>query len=268
MLTLGIKSLQGVFPPLAMFKERVVITENRQLTRSFYQMSFRSRKMAERAQPGHFVQIRVSNSFDPFLPRPMSICRVRGDLLDILYIVIGRGSKVMAETKVGSELEAWGPLGTIFTPERDRRVICVGGGVGIAPLIFLASKLRVEEFLFGVRSKDDLLPARELGVEESRIHISSNDGSVGTKGYVTEIFDAMIEKVKSQDCFVYTCGPNPMLEKVVKSAKAKRISGEASLEEQMACGVGACLGCVMDTHKGRITLCKEGPVLPFEVLPW
>lgn len=251
-----------------MFKERVEVVENVKISKSFFRMTVRSNSIAEAARPGHFLQIRVTDSYDPFLARPMSICRVRHDLIDIIYIVVGTGTRILASLKSGTTLDVWGPLGTLFTPMPKKKIIYVSGGVGVAPMIFLASQLSVEAFLFGVRTEADMLPLSELGVDKSRLHISSNDGTSGKKGYITEVFDQFIQNINAKDYFVYTCGPDPMMRLIVHSAKEKGLAGEASMEELMACGVGACLGCVMDTHRGRITVCHDGPVLPFEVLPW
>ncbi len=251
-----------------MYKERAEVLENVKVSQSFFRLTVRSARIAEAARPGHFLQVRVTDSFDPFLARPMSICRVRRDLVDILYIVVGAGTNILASLKPGTKLDVWGPLGTIFTPMPKKKIIYVSGGVGIAPMIFLASQLSVDAFLFGVRTGKDMLPASELNVDKSLLRISSNDGTLGEKGFITETFNRMIKDVNPKDYFVYTCGPTPMMKLVVQAAKEKGIAGEASMEELMACGVGACLGCVMDTSRGRITVCHEGPVLPFEVLPW
>lgn len=251
-----------------MHKERVRVLENVKVSHAFYRLTFRSKAMAKDARAGHFVQMRVVDCFDPFLPRPMSIAGVRGDLVDILYIVAGRGTRLMANVVAGAEMSCWGPLGKPFTRRSGKHLIFVAGGVGIAPLIFLASTQPADSFLFGVRTKDDLLPSPEFSVEASRLLFSSNDGSIGEKGYITQVFERLIEKADAKNTFVYTCGPNPMMEKVVRAAKGKGIPGEASLEETMACGVGACLGCVVDTKRGRLTVCHDGPVIPFEALSW
>ncbi|MBI4431247.1 MAG: dihydroorotate dehydrogenase electron transfer subunit [Candidatus Omnitrophica bacterium] len=251
-----------------MRKERIEVVENVGVSQSFYRLTLRSSFIADRSRPGHFLQMRVSESYDPFLARPMSICRVRRDLVDILYIVVGAGTRVLSSIKPGMKLDVWGPLGTIFTPMPKKKLIYVSGGVGVAPMIFLASQMPVEAFLFGVRTAADLLPLSELGIDKSRLHVSSNDGSVGEKGYITDVFDRLAKNMNPREYFVYTCGPDPMMRLIVKTAKEKGLSGEASMEEVMACGVGACLGCVMDTKRGRITVCHEGPVLPFDVLTW
>jgi len=251
-----------------MFRERVVITENRPVSKSFLVLTFRSGRIAKHARPGHFVQMRVTDDYEPLLPRPMSICRTQGDLVDILYIVAGSGTKLMAELAAGAVLDVWGPLGTTFTPKPEKRLIYVSGGVGVAPMIFLAQEQPVEAFLFGIRTKADILDGELLGVDPSKIRWSSDDGSVGAKGYITELFDRSIKDVNNKDYFIYTCGPHPMMKLIVRKAKERNIPGEVSLEECMACGVGACLGCVVDTKNGRVTACRDGPVLPFEVLPW
>ncbi len=222
--------------------------------------------MARAAKPGHFLQIRVGDGIDPFLPRPMSIYKVRDGEILILYIVVGKGTNLLAQLRAGSRLAAWGPLGSTFKAPRGRKVLLVGGGVGIAPLVFWATRAPAAKLMFGVRTQHDRLSARDLAVKPSRTHYASDDGSVGHKGYITDLFDAWARTADPRKWFVLTCGPDPMLQKVVSRARKHGIAGQASLEETMACGVGACLGCVRFIGAGQRTVCRDGPVFSFEEL--
>lgn len=246
-----------------MFEELVTVSGNRRLTRSFYLLGLKSRRMARAARPGHFLQLRVGDGIDPFLPRPMSIYKVRGDDLLILYIVVGKGTSLLAQLRAGSRLGAWGPLGSTFRVPRGREVLLVGGGVGIAPLVFWATRAPAARLFFGVRTKHDRLSARELALNTSRVRYATDDGSLGHNGYVTDLFDAWARAADPRRWFVLTCGPDPMLRKVVARARRHGIAGQASLEETMACGVGACLGCVRFVGGSQRTVCRDGPVFDF-----
>lgn len=226
----------------------VEILENKIVSEGIYLMSL---KTTLKGVPGQFYMLKVGN-LDPLLPRPISIYDVGENVISFLYQVVGKGTGIMAEKKPGEMIEILGPLGNGFTFEGEK-VAVVGGGIGIAPLLYLCKKLksvnkRVEVFL-GYRTKPYL--TEEFEKVADKVHIATEDGSVGHKGYVTEIIGRDFDTL-------YSCGPNLMM----KSLKSLNICDREyySLEARMACGIGACLGCSIKTVNGMKRVCHEGPI--------
>ena len=221
--------------------------------------------------PGQFVEVRVDGSPSTFLRRPISINFVDYDTnqLWLLVAAIGDGTRRMAQLKAGDVLNCMFPLGNCFTmPENaSQKILLVGGGVGVAPLLYFGKKLRdagiAPIFLLGARSKKDLLLLDEFN-KYGRVCVTTEDGSMGEKGFVTN------HSVLNEVAFdrIATCGPKPMMAAVAKYAKAKNIECEVSLENKMACGLGACLCCVEKTTEGNVCVCKEGPVVNIKKLLW
>lgn len=221
--------------------------------------------------PGQFVEVRVDNSPTTFLRRPISINFVdrERNQLWLLVAVIGEGTKGIARSRVGAKLNCVLPLGKGFTipSSSQERCLLVGGGVGVAPLLYLGDYLRRKgsepTFLLGARSATDLL---ELDYFEriGRVFVTTEDASMGEKGFVTQ------HSLLGQECFdrICTCGPKPMMVNVARYAYHQDILCEVSLENRMACGVGACLCCVEKTMRGNVCACKEGPVFNMKELLW
>ena len=221
--------------------------------------------------PGQFAELKIEGSPSTFLRRPISIHYVDRQTNEVWLLVamVGNGTRQLASLRRGSFLNCVIPLGNGFSmpSSTDVHPLLVGGGVGIAPLLFLGAQLRqmgcTPTFLLGGRRSTDLveLPLfRSIG----RVLLTTEDGSAGTQGFVThhpalrdESFD-----------FIYTCGPKPMMQAVARYATSQQIPCEVSLENMMACGLGACLCCVEKTTKGNICVCKEGPVLNINQLLW
>jgi len=215
--------------------------------------------------PGQFVQIRVDGSPQTFLRRPISIHFVEPEKREIRLMVqaIGAGTRAISSLKAGDCINLLYPLGNGFTlPDVNspkRRCLLVGGGVGSAPLLYLGHILRQSghsvDYLLGAFSADsffDNSPFEETG----NLYLTTENGTAGVKGYVT---DHSILKEEKYD-FIYTCGPRPMMKAVAVYAQTHGIPCEASLENMMACGIGACLCCVEKTVKGNVCVCTEGPV--------
>ena len=221
--------------------------------------------------PGQFVEVRVDNSPSTFLRRPISINNVDYDRNELWLLVaaVGEGTKHLQQLKQGDRLNCVLPLGNSFTmPETaDKKVLLVGGGVGVAPLLYFGKKIKAmggePTFLLGARSAKDVLE-RELFEAVGRVLITTEDGSEGEKGFVTN------HSVLSQEHFdmISTCGPKPMMQAVARYAFKNDIECEVSLENKMACGVGACLCCVEKTVEGNKCVCKEGPVMNIKKLTW
>ena len=221
--------------------------------------------------PGQFVEIQVDGSKTTFLRRPISINDVdrEDNTLHLLIACIGDGTRQLGTLFVGVKVNIMLPLGNGFTmPESsDKKHLLVGGGVGVAPLMYLGRKIKEmggePTFLLGARSKKDLLLIDEFK-EIGRVFITTEDGTEGEKGFVTN------HSVLSSETFdmISTCGPKPMMMAVARFAAKAGVECEVSLENKMACGVGACLCCVEDTIDGHVCVCKEGPVINIKKLKW
>ena len=221
--------------------------------------------------PGQFVEVRVDGSATTFLRRPISINYVDYDAneLHLLIACIGDGTKQLGCLCAGDKVNIVLPLGNGFTlPESaDKKHLLVGGGVGVAPLLYLGKKIREmggePTFLLGARSKKDLLIIDKFEAV-GRVFITTEDGSEGEKGFVTN--HSVL--VKEQFDMISTCGPKPMMMAVARFAAKAGVNCEVSLENKMACGVGACLCCVEDTQDGHVCVCKDGPVININKLKW
>ncbi len=221
--------------------------------------------------PGQFAEIRIDGSCNTFLRRPISINFVDYDKNEVWFLIglVGDGTRRLASVKKGDTVNAVLPLGNGFTipSDKDKKVLLIGGGVGTAPLLYFG-KILFENgfspvFLLGARSEDDLLQ-RELFASYGEVYTTTEDGSTGEKGYVT---GHSVLNMKKFD-MIYTCGPKPMMMAVAKYAKTNGVECEVSLENTMACGVGACLCCVEKTVEGHVCVCKEGPVFNTRRLLW
>ena len=220
--------------------------------------------------PGQFVQVRVDGSPSTYLRRPISIHDVDVHQNDITLLVqqVGEGTRHMATAELGGIINMVLPLGNGFSiPEKDENVLLVGGGIGIAPLYYFA-KVLVEKgirptLLLGGKSKSDLIRLEDYR-QFGETFVTTEDGSLGEKGFVTQ------HSVWQKQSFdkIYVCGPKPMMKAVAKLADAKSTWCEVSLENLMACGLGACLCCVEDTVDGHVCVCKEGPVFNTRRLKW
>lgn len=222
--------------------------------------------------PGQFVEIKVDESPKTFLRRPISIHfvdRERNELW-LLVAAIGDGTRRLARLQTGDVLNAVLPLGNSFRldlPAEQPNILLVGGGVGVAPLLYYGQWLQEQgicpTFLLGARTANDLLMLDEFN-KYGRVCVTTEDGSAGEKGFVTN------HSVLSEGHFtqISTCGPKPMMVAVARFAKSRGIYCEASLENMMACGLGACLCCVEKTTAGNLCVCKEGPVFDVSRLMW
>lgn len=221
--------------------------------------------------PGQFVEVRVDNTPSTFLRRPISINNVDYDHNELWLLVaaVGDGTRQLQKLQKGDRLNCVLPLGNSFTMPTDstQKVLLVGGGVGVAPLLYFGKLIKAmggePTFLLGARSAKDVLE-RELFEQVGRVFITTEDGSEGEKGFVTN------HSVLAQEHFdrISTCGPKPMMMAVARYAFKNDIECEVSLENKMACGVGACLCCVEKTVEGNKCVCKEGPVMNIKKLTW
>ena len=221
--------------------------------------------------PGQFAQLRVDGSKETFLRRPISINFVDTKLNQIWFLVqlVGAGSRALGRLREGDTLNALLPLGNGFSMpvSAEKKHLLVGGGVGTAPLLYLGAQMNLmgmrPTFLLGARTKDMLLQLEDFE-RVGDVYVTTEDGSAGEKGFVTQhsiLFKQHFDRIS-------VCGPSPMMKAVARFARANSVPCEVSLENMMACGLGACLCCVEKTVKGNVCVCTEGPVFDINELTW
>lgn len=245
----------------AAMKNKAIIAGNVEIAQDIYSMWLEAPDIAGQARPGQFVSL-YSRDGSKLLPRPISICEIdklRGSVR-LVYRIAGAGTREFAKAKAADQIEAMGPLGNGFTLE-GKKALLIGGGIGIPPMLELAKQLDCEkQMVLGYR---DITFLEEEFKAYGNVYISTEDGSKGTKG---NVIDAIRENHLEAD-IIFACGPTPMLRGVKAFAIEKGIKAQLSMEERMACGIGACLGCVCKTseidHHSNVKnkrICKDGPV--------
>lgn len=224
-------------------------------------------EIAKIALPGQFIDLRVSKTYEPFLRRPISIYNVYNDIIEFIFQVKGRGTAFLSEVAEGEMLNVMGPLGDNgFNVKECKNVAIIGGGIGIFPLYQLCKKILGQtktNVYLGFRSKEFVLLEEEFKNVATNLTITTDDATYGKDGYAINYLEADIDKLNIDG--IFACGPLPMLKKVQEIAKNKNIYCQLSLEERMACGIGACMGCSVKLNTGDDTVkyarvCKDGPV--------
>jgi dihydroorotate dehydrogenase electron transfer subunit len=254
-----------------MVDTEIVIDSNAKINGKYFKLVFRSVSLARKVLPGQFLTVQINpGSRDPFLRRPFSYYRADSKgRIEILYEILGKGTAILARKKKGEVLRAMGPLGRPFTGRLGKNIkrVLVAGGVGVPPLVFLAEKYPSDYLLIGAKSKGEILPRKETARVKASVLYSTDDGSFGRAGFVTERLNEVIAKEGGgPGLFIQTCGPKAMMRAVMEIAGRHGIPGEVSIDKNMACGVGACLGCMVETKDGLVPSCTEGPVFDFERL--
>ena len=242
---------QGVF----------TIVEQTPLARDVYRMILEGDTSAITA-PGQFVNIALSGLY---LRRPISVCAVDGDRLTLIYKVVGAGTRAMSGMKPGTALDLLTGLGNGYDLHKSGDApLLIGGGVGVPPLYELARRLIAQgkkvSAIIGFNAADEVFYEQELAAIGAQTLVTTVDGSVGTKGFVTDALPQVPDY-----SYVFTCGPEPMLRAVYNATKT---SGQFSFEERMGCGFGACMGCTCETKYGHKRICRDGPVLEKEEIVW
>lgn len=227
-------------------------------------------EIAHLTQPGQFVHIRLTDTLDPLLRRPFSIadCDKAAGTLTLIYRVVGRGTALMTKLQPGDSLDCMGPLGNGFALNAQHPLL-VGGGMGLAPLVMLAKAFcsRPASILMGGRNEDELFWPNIYANVCENIHITTDDGSVGHRGFTVDLLPKILEQEKFDA--VYACGPHAMLKGVAEVAARHGVPCQVSLEDYMACGVGACLSCTCASSSGkRHKVCTDGPVFWAEEVAW
>ena len=234
------------------------VIENKQISNNIYRISA---EFKSEIKPGQFFMLKtLDNSF--LLPRPISVNDVNGNIVSFLYRIEGQGTKKISSLCANDEIQLFGPLGNGFdTEELKGKIAVIGGGIGIAPLLYLSKKLgkRADVYL-GYKDLENMYIVEEFKSFVDKTLIVTEDGSFGEKGFVTDY--VLYDKYDA----VVTCGPEIMMNKIVNNCRINNIKCYISLEKRMACGMGACLGCTVETKDGNKRACKDGPVFNSEEL--
>jgi len=247
-------------------KYKVLVNEK--LSPHYWRMVFEAPSLAAEVKPGQFVHIRTDEQgLQPFFRRPFSVYRAQKSV-EIFYDAIGPGTKLLSLKKKGDILDILGPLGTPFVmpPEGIKKVVMIAGGIGVAPMLILSDFLKNKKYelvlLYGGRDRGHVYPMQEFKDNGVKVYIATDDGSVGVKGRISVLFDKIDKDPKNT--FIYTCGPNPMMKAVQAFAAEHHLLGQAACEEIMACALGACLGCSIETKHGFKTVCYDGPAFDLD----
>jgi dihydroorotate dehydrogenase electron transfer subunit len=250
--------------------EDLTVIQNHRLGESFFVLEASSPASLPEILPGQFVQALVTDSPSTFLRRPLSVHDIdpSSNTISLLIQIAGPGTDRLSRLKVGERLNLIYPLGNSFTlPLKGEKVLLTGGGTGIAPLLFLGRKVREAGaepvFALGFRNRSRVLDLEKFN-SLGEVYLATEDGSVGHKGFVTEL-PQFTDRVWDR---VYSCGPEPMMQAVAEACLRRGIFCEVSLENLMACGIGVCLCCIVPTVSGNLCSCTDGPVFNIRDLKW
>ncbi len=252
------------------------ILSNGEVAPGHFRMVLEAPYIAGKAVPGQFVMVRVGRGNSPLLRRPFSICMTAGGTFEILYRVVGEGTRLMAEMSCGAGVDILGPFGRGFdTTAGGKRPVLVAGGIGVAPLLFLARALAEGgagvKVLIGGKRREEILSLEELEAFGAAVLTATEDGSEGYRGYVTALLESLLNEGEAFSS-IYSCGPLPMLREVARISADRGVPCQLSLETLMACGFGVCLGCivkVISNGKPRYDrVCSEGPVFDAKEILW
>jgi len=265
-----------------MIAQDAIVKWNDPVAPGYYRMGLDCVTGFEAAQPGQFVMIRVTDAAEPLLRRPFSLLgliREAGGLagIEILFKVVGKGTRRLSRCRVGDHLAVLGPLGNAFlVPDNCNQLILVAGGVGVPPIRFLAQSLLEREgglnrcvVFIGGRSQDDLVCISEFDLPGFLLDVSTDDGSRGRHGLVTQSLERTLDSALAD--LICACGPPAMLKAVAAIANHRQIPCQVSIEAMMACGMGACLGCAVETTDGDghyRHVCVDGPVFDAARIKW
>ncbi|MDI6731745.1 MAG: dihydroorotate dehydrogenase electron transfer subunit [Candidatus Margulisbacteria bacterium] len=260
-------------------QENCRILQHQQIASTVFKLTLSSPNLCQEAKPGQFVNIRVSSKYDPLLRRPLSLHRIikKDNAFQLLYEVVGKGTAILSQTKPGDDLDILGPLGSGFSlPSEKQTIILVGGGMGVAPLVNLAEKIKDQRpktkdqiiAFIGAGTKAKLYCEKDFKQIADKVLISTDDGSHGEKGFVSDLLYSRLTIHDSRPASIYACGPYAMLEAISNIARKNKIPCQVSMEAKMACGIGTCMGCVIKTKNGYKKVCDDGPVFDAAEIIW
>lgn len=242
------------------------VLDHRQVAPEHFVLTLDAPEIARQARPGQFVMLRSLRSWDPLLPRAFSLYHAdpEGGCIDVMYREVGRGTARLRQHEPGTAIHVWGPLGNHFRLPEGQRVVLVGGGVGVPPLVYWAEYLAQKAVpmdvvaLIGAARAEFLVGLEHFRRARAEVRVATDDGSSGHHGYVTELLPELLTDSRA---VIYACGPMGMLGAVARIAQTHETPAELALEAPMACGVGACLGCTVPrTGGGFARVCTDGPV--------
>ena len=237
------------------------------LAEGIYKFAIKAKEIASEAKAGQFLEIKVTDTIEPFLRRPISIFNINGENVEFIFQVKGKGTELLSNKKVGDKIDVLGPLGKgSFTVKEYSNVAIIGGGIGTYPLYELAKELKDKakvNMYLGFRDKALVTCEEDFeALNLNKLVVATDDGSYKEKGYAIDFMKKDIEENKVDK--IFACGPLPMLRAVKQFAVENNIPCEVSLEERMGCGIGACLGCAIQIGTGENAkyghVCKDGPV--------
>jgi dihydroorotate dehydrogenase electron transfer subunit len=250
------------------------ILDNKKVAEDYFLMRLKAPWLSRYAKPGQFITIKVQEEVtDPLLKIPLAVHRFYQDGIGLLYRVVGKATSLLSHRRQGEKITVLGPLGNSFEWQpllrtENPEVLLVAGGCGIAPLYALAQILRNENIkmrLFvGADTESHLVCLDDFEKLGASLHIATDDGTKGKSGHITEVLNDYLVQQASK-VFIYASGPQPMLMSTVKIAQQFKCPTQLSLEAYMACGMGACLGCTIETKKGYQLCCQDGPVFDAEL---
>jgi len=254
-----------------MKEEACQVVHNARISEGYYLMKIRSPYIAGRCKPGNFVMIAVTGGTDPLLKRPFGIFRTEGDMVEVYYEVVGKGSRLLAGKRNGDTVMVVGPLGNSFPETEGEDILLVAGGRGIAPLYFAAeahSRSNNMSLVYGARSEKDLLFTRELGeLPLKEMKFFTDDGSAFQRGTIVTGIRDMIER--NRVGITFACGPDRMFESLHREIGGLGTDNFVSLEAFMGCGFGICHSCVVMGSDGKYKkVCTDGPVFKMEDIRW
>ena len=249
------------------------ITANKQVAEGIFLLHIESSEIALNAKPGQFIMLSAGSlGYDPLLRRPFSICYINDHKIAVLYRVVGHGTDLLTKKCEGQYLSVLGPLGTPFDISSIKQggIVMIAGGMGVAPICFLAQRLKSYNKKFLIMTGFSTLTEipRLDYMDFMGIKIATDDGSLGYHGFVTDMLEDYLTTNEKPEA-IYTCGPLPMMSKVAGVARHYGIPCQVSMESNMACGLGACQGCsVCGSDKKYKLVCKNGPVFKAEDICW
>lgn len=233
----------------------MAILSNEQVAEKIFRMTVDAPELAETSRAGQFVQVKISDAFT--LRRPLGIASTANGHVKIFYRVVGHGTEILSTKHAGERLDILGALGNGFTP-RDGKILLVGGGMGLAPLLCASEKFSADVLIGGRNIGEVNFWCNEFRPNVEEIFVTTDDGSVGHHGFVTDLLPEILSRKNYST--VLTCGPEIMMRNVARISAEKNLPCEVSFEKRMACGLGACLSCSIDTVNGRKKVCKDGPI--------
>ena len=245
------------------------ITEINEVGPEIFSVSFRSPLIASRVQPGQFVNIKVNEAYHPLLRRPFSVYHTQDDVVEVVFNIVGIGTKILAGKRMGESLDVIGPLGSPYQLNDDfQTALLIAGGLGIAPLPLVTRAVQQTNrklmTFIGAQTKSQLL-LKYL----DNVSIATDDGSAGFRGTVVDLLRSVLQRNKLAEPKIFACGPNAMLRELALLANEFKIPCEVSLEGMMACGLGICQGCPVerkDNQKKYSLICKDGPVFNVQAI--